>query len=64
MNTATTTPPVILKTLFPLKANRHKVDSLAAKGHRIFVFGESILFEGTPSETSDMKTVLVGGVTA
>ena len=64
MNTATTTPPV-LKTLFPLKENRHLVDKLAAKkGIRLFVFGTDILFEGTPTETHEMKSILVGGVTA
>lgn len=64
MNTATSTPPV-LKTLFPLKGNQHLVDKLAAKrGIRLFVYGTDILFEGTPEETHEMKSILSGGVTA
>ena len=64
MNTKNATPPVILKTLFPLNGNRHLVDDLAAKGHRLFVFDTNILFEGSVDETNDMKELLVGGVTA
>lgn len=60
----TSTPPNFLKTLFPLEGNQHLVDDLAAKGHRIFVFDSSILFEGDIKETSYMKEKLTGGVTA
>lgn len=65
MKNTTTTPPHILKTLFPLNANRHLVDELAAKkGTRLFVFDSNILFEGTSNETAEMKQIMTGGVTA
>lgn len=64
MNNTNTTPPV-LKTLFPLKGNKHLVDALAAKkGTHLFVIDENILFEGDIVSTNEMKCILVGGVTA
>lgn len=63
MNTQTTTPPVY-QTLFPLEENRHLVDKLAAEGHKIFIFGKDILFEGTQKENAVMREIMTGGVTA
>ena len=64
MNNTNTTPPV-LKTLFPLKENKHLVDALAAKkGTHLFVIDEYILFEGDIISTDEMRHILVGGVIA
>lgn len=64
--TNTSTPPNqnLLKTLFPMESNLHLIDALAAGGHRLFVVGNYILFEGDPVSTNRMKQVLAGGVTA
>ena len=55
---------VTYKTLFPRRENEPIINRLVLEGHRIFVFDDYILYEGTAIENDVMKRRLRGGVTA
>lgn len=65
MNTKEITPPDIIRAIFPIKGNEEHLTN-AAISYGIVVYPNSnvALFEGSVKELNDLKSILVGGVSA